>query len=116
MRVAIVGSRGYGNLTKVANYVATLAEDTVVVSGGAVGVDSAAERAALDRGLEVVVYLPDWERYGKSAGIKRNAEIVEGADMLVAFWDGVSHGTANSVDLAKRRGIQVTVILENTDE
>ena len=84
MNVAIVGSRDYPHPEHIWSYVATLPADTVVVSGGARGVDSWAAAAATHHGLQVRVYPADWNRYGKSAGYRRNASIISGADR--ALW------------------------------
>ena len=100
MKVAIVGSRNFSDLSKVKQYVGTLPPNSVIVSGGARGPDKAAELAALELGMEIEIYLPDWEAYGKSAGMVRNQQIVDHADMLVAFWDGKSRGTRNSIQRA----------------
>jgi len=78
-----------------------LPEFTTVLSGGAIGVDRAAERAAKERGLELQVLLPDWARYGRAAGPVRNAALVDAADFVVAFWDGKSRGTKNVLDHAR---------------
>ena len=104
MRLAVVGSRAYPRLDLVAQYVAALPDGTVVVSGGAKGVDQVAASAARARGLEVAVHLPDWRTYGRAAGMVRNKELVRDADRVVAFWDGASRGTANTVDVARRAG------------
>ena len=53
MRVAIIGSRNYPDLLEVCRYVRLLPAGTVVVSGGAIGVDQAAANAARGFGLEV---------------------------------------------------------------
>ena len=82
---------------------------TVVVSGGARGVDSIAEVAARDRGLEVVVFQAGWDRLGRKAGPIRNAKIVANADRVVAFWDGSSRGTLNTLGQALRAGLPVEV-------
>jgi hypothetical protein len=108
-RVAIVGSRAYPRLDLIEAFVASLPAGTVVVSGGARGVDSVAEIAARDRGLDVVVYQADWERLGRKAGPVRNAEIVANADRVVGFWDGKSRGTLNTVMQADRAGLPVEV-------
>ena len=70
MNVAIVGSRDYPHPEHVWSYVATLPADTVVVSGGARGVDSWAAAAATHHGLQVRVYPADWRRYGE--GVPRS--------------------------------------------
>lgn len=101
--VAIVGSRKYPDLDEVKAYVNRLPDDSVIVSGGAEGVDTAAVEAAEARGLVSLVFLPDWPRFGKKAAYIRNDEIVRAADQVVAFWDGKSKGTANSIELAKEQ-------------
>lgn len=104
MRVAIVGSRGYSDLNAVIEYVAELPTDTVVITGGARGVDLTAETAARKRGLEVVVHLADWENLGKAAGPIRNQKVVDDCDKLTAFWDGTSPGTKGVISLASKAG------------
>lgn len=110
MKIAIVGSREFRKLHLVAEYVDTLPLDTVVVSGGAVGVDKEAERAARARGLAVQIFPADWPRFGKRAGMLRNAEIVAACDSMVAFWDGKSSGTKDSIARARKIGKPCTVI------
>lgn len=96
-RVAIVGSRKFPHEKMVRHYVQRLPTDTVVISGGARGPDRWAVDEALKRGLKTVVLQPDWETHGKAAGPIRNAAIVENCDWLVAFWDGHSRGTLNTL-------------------
>jgi predicted Rossmann fold nucleotide-binding protein DprA/Smf involved in DNA uptake len=108
-RVAIVGSRGYPDEDEVFSYIHELPSDTVVVSGGAEGPDTWAERAAKRRGMLVVIYRADWSLYGKAAGPIRNAAIVANCDRVVAFWDGHSRGTRNTIDIAIRQGRPVEV-------
>ena len=110
MNIAIIGSRDYPDLRAVAAYVNTLPLDTVVISGGARGVDLTAEQQAMKRGLKVCVFRPDWKRYGKSAGFRRNRQIVEAADRVVAFWDGRSRGTKHDIDLAREMGKELEII------
>lgn len=74
----------------------------VIVSGGARGVDAWAEEFATERGIEVISIKPNWKKYGKSAGFKRNKEIVNEADDVVAFWDGQSRGTLDTVRKAHK--------------
>ena len=109
MKVAIVGSRAYPRLDKVREYVWSLPIDTTIVSGGARGVDITAADAAHYRKMPVIVFLPDWDTHGKSAGFRRNKQIVDEADMVVAFWDGKSKGTVHSINLAKKAGKECVV-------
>lgn len=110
MKVAIVGSRRFTSLGKVQKYVASLPKDTVVISGGAPGVDRIAENAARRLGLEVVVYPAQWDVYGKMAGVIRNSQIVEAADRVVAFWDMKSSGTKDTLDKARKAKKPIEVI------
>jgi len=100
MRIAIVGSRNYGDLEEVRRYVASLPVDTIVVSGGARGVDKTAEQTAKTCGLETKIFPAEWDKYGKSAGFRRNTVMVLAADRIVAFWDGKSAGTKHTIDMA----------------
>ncbi len=108
-RVGVVGSRGFAPLSLVGKFVASLPDSCVIVSGAARGVDRAAAVAARSRGLAVCELAADWSK-GRSAGVVRNAEIVRSSDVLVAFWDGVSPGTASSVEMARRAGVPVFVV------
>ena len=109
MKIAIVGSRDWPNAKAVIDYVNALPPDSVIVSGGALGVDTFAEIAAQKRGLEVEVYRADWAKYGKRAGMMRNADIVNAADCVVAFHYRASRGTANTINRARRAGKPVEV-------
>lgn len=110
MKVAIVGSRQYTNLRKVQLYVANLPKDTIVISGGAPGVDRIAEAAAKRLGLEVKIFPAQWDVHGNMAALMRNSQIVAECDRLVAFWDLKSHGTRDSLDKARKAGKPIEVI------
>ena len=72
--------------------------------------DSWAAEAAREAGLEVEVYLPDWDKHGKAAGFLRNTDIVAASDAILAFHDGVSRGTMDTVKKAKAAGKRASVI------
>lgn len=105
MKLAIVGSRTVTPMlrAKVLAYVASLAPSVTVVSGGARGVDTIAVDAARKRGLPTMVIPADWS-LGKGAGFQRNGTIVESSDAVVAFWDGVSRGTEDTIRKAHKAG------------
>lgn len=84
----------------VRTFVKRLPLDTVLISGGADGVDSWAAEAAQDHGLNTVIIRPNWKKYGKYAGLRRNNEIVLAADDVVAFWDMHSRGTWDTIKKA----------------
>lgn len=109
-RIAIVGSRNFPDLDRVRAFVHELPEDAIVISGGASGVDTCAVGCAHVRGLLTEVYRADWRRLGRRAGFVRNEEIVKRCDRVVAFWDGVSRGTAHTIGLAAKYGKPCEVI------
>lgn len=110
INVAIVGGRVFADKTRLYEVMDELAlkhEIACVVSGGATGADSLGAEWAKDRGIATRVFIPEWKKHGRKAGILRNGQIVDAADMLVAFWDGKSPGTRNSVQRAEKKGIPV---------
>ena len=105
MKVAIVGTRTYPDLEQVREYVSKLSQDDIIISGGAKGVDATAEDEARKLGMEVISIPAEWNKYGKRAGLMRNDLIVAMADLVVAFWDGVSRGTKYTIDKAKEKNV-----------
>lgn len=105
MTVAIIGSRDGLRWSEVKLGIAViLARPDVgmVVSGGALGVDRLGESMALAAGKKTHVIRPDWKKFGRRAGMLRNAEIIDMADEVHAFWNGTSPGTAGAIAIAKR--------------
>lgn len=88
-------------------------EITTIISGGARGVDSLAIDYAFENDIEYEVFKADWDRYGRSAGPRRNQEMAENADALIAIWDGESRGTANMIDTARKLNLKVFVSMVN---
>lgn len=106
MKVAVIGSR---NLT-IENFEKYLPPDTTeLVSGGAKGIDACARTYACERGLPITEFLPEYEKYGKNAPLKRNLQIIAYADCILAFWDGASHGTKFVIENGRRQGKTVIV-------
>ena len=108
MRVAVIGSRGL----QIKNLEEYLPENvTEIVSGGAKGVDSSAKEYALAHGLKLTEFLPEYEKYGRAAPLKRNITIIENADIVLAFWDGESRGTKFVIDACKKYHVPVNVYI-----
>ena len=109
-RFAIVGSRHFPELAQVAAYVASLPPGSMVVTGSASGVDAEATRVARERGLSVIRVPASFEEARDArAAADRNQRLVDQADVLVAFWDGVSTGTRGTVERALDSGKEVHV-------
>lgn len=69
----------------------------VLISGGAIGVDTWAADAARAMGMRVIEIRPNYNKFGRGAPKKRNTEIVLAAHDVVAFWDGASRGTLDTI-------------------
>lgn len=106
MRVAVIGSRGL-SVDDLENY---LPEGTTeIVSGGARGIDTCAKNYALQHDLKLTEFLPEYDKYGRGAPLRRNITIIEHADLVLAFWDGKSRGTKYVIDNCKKQNIPVVV-------
>lgn len=121
MKVAVVGSRNYKILSKVGFFVRQLEREIIIVSGGARGVDREAEKSAVQthKGVEIYpVNAPDKVSTRQFAVLAkaRNTLIVEAADIVVAFWNGFSGGTLDSITKARSMGKPVHIISENASQ
>lgn len=120
--VLVCGGRHYGDYDRVRDALDLLHRSralggpiTQVVHGGAAGADSLAQRWAVDRKLPVQAYAADWARYGRGAGPRRNATMLQQAkpDLVVAFPGGA--GTHDMVARARRAGVTVYDLGEAND-
>lgn len=109
MIIAVIGSR---NLT-VENLGKYLPDGiTEIVSGGAKGIDTSAREYALNHNIKLTEFLPEYEKYGRAAPLKRNIQIIEYADMVLAFWDGKSRGTKYVIDNCQKMNIPVKIFTQ----
>ncbi len=108
MRVAVVGSRTL-KIDNIGDYLPKNIKE--IVSGGAKGVDTCAREYAIKNNLKLTEFLPDYKKYGRSAPLKRNLQIITYADLVLAFWDGKSSGTAFVIDNCKKSGVPVEVYI-----
>jgi len=108
--LAIIGSREFSDfeyLEQKILLVCNIEEFSVleiksIVSGGAKGADTLAEKFAEKYLLFKKIFYPDWNKFGKSAGFRRNKDIIENSDIVIAFWDSESKGTKHSIDISKK--------------
>lgn len=107
MKVAIVGSRTL-HIEKLEMYLPEGVDE--IVSGGANGVDRCARECAYSNNIRLTEFLPNYKRYGRwVAPLKRNLQIIDYADIIIAFWDGKSKGTKYVIENARRMGKRVEV-------
>jgi hypothetical protein len=109
MNVAVIGSRDFKDYEKVKQTLSKL-NITLIVSGGAKGADTLGERYADEHNIPKKIFLPDWEKHGKVAGFLRNTDIINEAELIVAFWDGHSKGTKDSINKAEKQGKKIIIV------
>lgn len=110
MKIAIIGSRGFAKI-RLEEY---LPEGiTEIVSGGARGVDTVAREYAIKNDIKLTEFLPEYDKYGRGAPLKRNITIIEYSDVIYAFWDGKSPGTKFVIDNCKKLGKPCKVFCQN---
>ena len=115
-KIAIVGSRGWSDVDRITKYIRSVGRDVQIVSGGARGADSIAEKIARHEGLPIKIFLPNTAEWGaRIALLMRNSEIVAYCDELIAFWDGISAGTKDSIDKAIAAKKHVTIFYPGVD-
>jgi hypothetical protein len=110
VKVAIVGSRHFSEPDRVSDYVNALPHGASIITGGSSGVDAAATRAARVKGIPVQVIPASFDELADAAkSAARNQRLIDACDVLVAFWDGSSKGTRNTVERALDSGKEVHI-------
>lgn len=94
----------------------TIQHEVIIMSGHAKGADMLGEMLAHEQGLKLEIYPADWKAHWRSAGFRRNEQMGDIANGLIAFWDGNSHGTQHMIEYAKNKGLDVHVFGYNTKE
>ena len=109
MRVAVIGSRNL-QVRDLEKYLP--ANTSCIVTGGARGVDTSARIHARRHGIPLREFLPDYHTYGYLAPLIRNGIILENSDLVLAFWDGYSRGTAYVIKKCREKGIECRVFMQ----
>ncbi|MCI9155328.1 MAG: DUF2493 domain-containing protein [Lawsonibacter sp.] len=109
MKIAVIGSRNL-TVSDLDKYLP--AEVTEIVSGDAKGIDACAREYAQRNHLKLTEFLPEYEKYGRSAPLKRNLQIIDCADEVIVFWDGESRGTKYVIDNCKQKSVKITVYIQ----
>lgn len=114
-KIAVVGSREFKNFRQLKRIVESFLEpDDWIISGGAIGADSFAQRLAKEKGRAILIFYPLWYNeigearyFDKGGGFKRNEKIAREADIVLAFYQKgrfQQGGTANTAMWAKKLG------------
>ena len=116
-KVLICGSRDYTDyetFSKIAQQILKEYSSIEIISGGARGADALAERFAKEYSYKIQVFPADWDKHGKKAGMIRNNQMIKeiktcDTPIVIAFWDGKSKGTKNTINLAKKENIHTYI-------
>lgn len=138
-RILIAGSRSFNDYNMLRRRVIVYLinnhiplRDVIVISGHASGADALGEQFAERFNLPVETYPAEWNnldavpckittdkrgrKYNKLAGMNRNRIMVDKADHIIVFWDAISSGTKNDIDLARKAGKPLEVVMFNTEK
>jgi len=111
MKLIVAGSRTFTDYQFLCQ---VLAPDryriTRVLTGGARGAELLGYRWAWKHAIRHQRFRADWERFGKSAGVRRNHQMAQAGDMLVCFWDDVSTGSAHMISCMQQLGKPSVII------
>lgn len=122
IKVIIAGGRDYANYSFMKKQLNSLfrnvknTHNITILTGGAQGADRLAEFYAKTHNFKVEKFIPDWNKYASNnpmkknpAGVIRNKEMVDEGTHLVAFWDGVSNGTKNTILTSHKANLKIRV-------
>ena len=114
-RIVIAGCRDFNDYKEAKEYIdfcisnIRKGNEIIIVSGGASGADALGERYAKENGFKIERYPAEWEKYGRSAGPKRNEIMAKICDYVICFWDGKSRGTKSMIEYAKKYGKPIRI-------
>lgn len=127
-RLCVCGSRHFDDYDLLCRKLDKLTEKIkekrkiVIVTGAGAGIvignrkrqgaDALAEKWAYERRYSLLRFHADWNKHGKAAGPIRNSEMIEEGqpDAVIAFWDGESKGTKDTIDKAEAAGITTRIV------
>mgnify|MGYP001144912671 FL=1 len=113
MKIIIAGGRNftdYKKLCEVCDHILQDQTNVEIVSGAYYkGADKLGEQYTAEKGFRLTKFPADWKRFGRAAGPKRNEQMANYADALIAFWDGKSKGTKHMINLARSRNLNVFI-------
>lgn len=117
MKILVCGGRTYDDAEKVDEILSPylVEDDLYIIEGGARGADTLAFIWAANHDVVCVTVEANWSKYKKAAGHIRNSWMLElNPDLVVVFPGG--KGTANMVEQAREKGVDVIEVLaDDTD-
>lgn len=108
MKIAVIGSRTL-TVRDLEKYIPK--DTTEIISGGVNGINRCAKEFAVKNNIRYTEFLPEYKIYGRYAPLKRNLEIIDNADFVLAFWDGKSRGTKFVIDNCRKINKPIRVLI-----
>ncbi len=119
MRLLICGSRDWINKSIIKHEVELLHTNSrieVIIHGGCRGADLLGAKVAQELNIPIEEYIVDWNKYGKSAGPRRNQKMIDDGkpDFVLAFHDDIdsSKGTLDMILRSQKHKINYKIVRE----
>ena len=115
--IVVAGSRNYTNYAQAKLFIKESIEmfdndcQLVFLSGGCRGADGLGEKFATENNYTIKYFPAEWEKYGKSAGPRRNKQMADIADLVICFWNGKSRGTKSMIKFAQQANKPIKIKL-----
>lgn len=106
MKIAVIGSRTFSDYEYLKDTLRCI-HITQIVSGGDLGADKLAEQYAKEKNIQVSV-IPHTDN-PETTGAHRTYAIINQAQLVIAFWDGKSPGTADLLKYAQQKGKKTVI-------
>jgi predicted Rossmann fold nucleotide-binding protein DprA/Smf involved in DNA uptake len=110
MRILVVGNRVgfvYDEVKPVLD--GFVKKGDTLISGGADGVDTFAQRYAKERGLTITIHYPSLNVSSPERYFQRNKIMVDDANLIIAFNRKLKSGTTMTINYAKKKGKEVKI-------
>lgn len=110
MKILVAGGRDFDDYDRLKSDLDNISVQCII-SGLARGADTLGLIYAHNNLIPTLEFPADWNRYGKSAGYKRNQQMLDEGkpDLVLIYWDGSSKGTSHMIDIANKAGIKTVI-------
>lgn len=114
MIILICGSRDWSNKDIIKQELLKFKNISKIIHGGCRGADILAGQVGKELGIPVTVFEADWNLHGKSAGPKRNQQMIDEGkpNFVLAFHDNIneSKGTKDMINRTIKHNIDYKII------
>ena len=122
----MTGSRDWNDEIMIENIFSKIEKPCLLIHGNCIGADKLCEKVGKKYNFDMEVHNPEWNKYGKYAGPKRNKDMIESFinhtncknKIMYAFHDSIekSKGTKNCVQEAKKNNIDTIIISHSNSD